>query len=66
MMYGGKAFDGLVKMVITCFIVGIIVVGTIVWLVKPSKIKTKTKIKPEIELIVNDDNTIDTLYIYTK
>lgn len=59
-----KFFFGLI---ITFLVIFFITTGISVWLYlnKPAIIKSETPIKPEIELII-ENNQVDTLYIYKK
>lgn len=55
-------------LIIACVLLGFMVWGIwelIDWLWIDEVIKSKTKIVPEIELVIKD-NKVDTLYVYRK
>lgn len=56
------------KVIVTLMVLGMIFVFTIwfsVWFFTDTKIKSKTIIKPIIELEINN-NKVDTVYVYTQ
>ncbi len=68
-MVGSGMFDGLFSAIIVIMVVfGLIlsaITGTIVYFINDD-IESKTLIKPEIKLVVRDNNKIDTIYIYKE
>lgn len=60
---GIDALGPILKIMATLIVIGI--VYFIYTMVKPTKIESKTKIVPEIKLVIKD-NKVDTLYVYKK
>lgn len=69
MSYYGKNIGKMLSAIfIACAIGGAILVGFVWFIIEmatTSSIKSKTLIKPDIELVI-DNNQVDTFYIYKK
>lgn len=54
--------------IVTLVVLGMLLVFTIwlgVWMFTDNVIRSKTLIKPKIELVINN-NKVDTIYVYTQ
>jgi hypothetical protein len=70
-MVGGDMFNGLVPGLITLGVVIMLVIWGMVelilwvWFDDRHDIRSKTKIEPKIELVI-ENNKVDTVYVYSK